>query len=345
MKKASTLTVCGILSLSMAASVLSGCGDKAVDGSQTAMVIDGEELSLGLANYFLRTEQAATYTQMKSMMAYFGGDQNHFWSTEGEDGLTYGEAMKNSLVTDISKRVEIRKHAEELGVSISEDDQKKLQDAASAFMEKNAEALERLGISLENVQEALELKTLETLSKPVITKDTDRNVSDEEAAQTTCTYVRLKKPDDAKEQETAKKQMEEILKQILDAPAASDLKEIASGVNEETYTAQYNFNKGAYDDENNVLDSAVKDVLKNLKENEVYDQVIEGESYYFIIRMDHLFDKEKTESKKESIIVQRENELYTTTVDGWIEGISTETKACWDKIVVDDSEIFTLPEQ
>lgn len=344
MKKTSTLAVCGILSLSMAAASLAGCGEKAVDGSQTAMVIDGEELSLGLVNYFLRTEQAATYTQMKSMMVYFGGDENHFWSTEGEDGITYGESLKDSMVTDLSKLLEIRKHAEELGVSISDDDQKKIQETAAAFMEKNADAMKKLGVTAENVEEALELKTLEILIKPVITKDTDRNVSDEEAAQTTCTYVRLKKPDDAKEQETAKEQMEEILKQIQEAPAGSDFKEIAAAVNEDCYTAQYNYNKGAYDDENNVLDGAVKDVLKKLKENEVYDKVIEGESYYFIVRMDHLFDKEKTDEKKNTIIVQRENELYTTTVDGWAEGISTETKECWDKIVVDDSEEYTLQE-
>lgn len=344
MRKTSTLAVCGILSLSMAASVLSGCGDKAVDGSQTAMIIDGEELSLGLANYFLRTEQATTYTQMKSMMAYFGGDENHFWSTEGEDGLTYGESMKETMVTEMTKLLAIRKHAEELGVSVSDEERQKIQEAAAAFMEKNAEAMEKLGVTVENVEEALELKTLEILIKPVIVKDADRNVSDEEAAQTTCTYIRLKKPDDVKDQETAKAQMEDILKQVQEAPAGSDCKEIATAVNEECYAAQYNYNKDAYDDENNVLDGAVKDVLKNLKENEVYDQVIEGESYYYIVRMDHLFDKEKTNDKKESIIVQRENELYTTTVDGWAEGMTAETKDCWDKLVVDDSEEYAVQE-
>ncbi len=342
MRKASTWTVCGVLSLAVAASVFSGCGDKPADGTETAMVIDGEELSLGLTNYFMRTEQAATYAQMKSMLAYFGGSENNFWSMEGEDGATYGETFKTSMLTDLTKLVEIRKHAEEQGVSVTEEEEQKIDEAAAAFMEKNAEAMKKLGVSQEHVKEALELKTLETKIRPVLIKDTDRKVSDEEAAQTTCTYVRLTKPEDETEAKEAKKQMEEILKQVLAAEAGADLGEIAKGVNEDSYSAQYSFDQGKYDDDSNVLDTAVKDVLKDLKENEVYDKVIEGESYYFIIRMDHLFDREKTDSKKESIISERENELYNTTVDGWTEGVEPETKACWDKIAVDDSVIYDL---
>lgn len=343
MKKASTLTVCGFLSVSMAASVLSGCGkDKAVDGTQTAMVIDGEELSLGLANYFLRTEQASTYAQMKSMLAYVGGDENHFWSLEGEEGVTYGESLKTSMITDLTKLVEIRKHAEELGVSVTEEEIQKIDEAAAAFMEKNEDALADLGVSAENVKEALELKTLETKTRPVIIQDTDRKVSDEEAAQTTCTYIRLSKPEDETEAAAAEEQMEEILKKVLAADAGADIGEIAEAVNEDCYSAQYAFNQGAYDDENNVLDSAVKEVLQKLDENEVYDQVIEGESYYFIIRMDHLFDREKTDSKKESIVSQRETELYNTTVEGWTDGVDAETEKCWDEITVDDSVIYDI---
>ncbi|MDO4491919.1 MAG: peptidylprolyl isomerase [Lachnospiraceae bacterium] len=342
MKKVNTITACGLLSVAMAASVFAGCGEKPVDGTQTAMVIDGEELSLGLVNYYLRTEQANTYAQMQGMMAYFGGDANNFWTMEGEEGVSYGQSFKDSIVTDLTKLVEIRKNAEELGVAVSEDEKQKIQETAAAFMEKNGQSMEKLGVTADHVQEALELKTLEVKIKPVVTADTDRKVSDDEAAQSTCTYVRLKKAEDEEANAAAKEQMEDILKQILDAGAGADMNAIAEAVNEECYSAQYNFNKGAYDDENNVLDGAVKDVLKNLKENEVYDQVIEGESYYFIIRMDHFFDKEKTEQQKETIIKERENELYTTTIEGWTEGIEPDFRDCWDKIAVDDSVIYTI---
>lgn len=341
MKKASTLAACGILSLTMAASALSGCGQKAVDGTQTAMVIDGEEISLGLANYFLRTEQAGTYYQMSGMLSYFGGDENTFWTLEGDEGVTYGESMKDSMVTDITKLVEIRKHAEELGVSVTDADKENIETAATAFMEKNAEVMEELGVSVDNVKEALELKTLEIRTKPEMIKDTDREVSDDEAAQSTCTYIRLAKSDDETEAADQKASMEEILKKVLAADKGSDIGEIAEEVNESCYSAQYAFNKGAYDDENNVLDSAVKEVLQTLGEDEVYDKVIEGESYYFIIRMDKFFDRDETDEKKESIITERETEKYNEVLDSWTEGITPETKSCWDKIVVDDSVKYT----
>lgn len=346
MKKFNTLAVCGALSVSMAASVLAGCGEKAVDGTQTAMVIDGDEISLGTANYILRTEQANTYAQMQGMMAYLGGgDGSSFWSLEGEDGVTYGASFKETTVENLTRLVEIRKHAEEQGVSVTDEEMQRIQDAAKAFTEKNAEAVKKLGVSEENVCEALELQTLEIKIKPQIVAAVDKVVSDEEAAQTTVTYIRLKKPDDEAELKTAKEQMEQILAKVKKADAGDDLKELSKAVNEEAYAAQYHYNKGAYDEESNVLETAVKDVLPDLKDGEVYDKVIDGTSYLYIIRLDHVFDKEKTEAQKETIVSQRENTLYEDTVSGWVEGITAETNDCWDKIVVDDEDPYVLPQQ
>ncbi|MDO4616024.1 MAG: hypothetical protein Q4B03_01035 [Lachnospiraceae bacterium] len=343
MKNVNTLAVTGVLSMAMAASLLAGCGSQEpADGTQTAMVIDGHEISLGLANYFLRTEQASTYAQMESMLAYFGGNGSDFWSTEEEEGVTYGESFKNSVVTDLTNLFEIQEHAEELGVSVSDEEQQQIEEAAAAFMEKNAEAMETLGVSIDNVIQALQLRTLETKIRPVVIEDVDREVSDEEAAQSSCTYIRLSIPDDETEAEEAKSQMEEILELVLNASDGEDIGEIAEEVNEDCYSAQYSFDQGAYDDESNVLDSAVKEVLQDLDENEVHDQVIEGESYYFIIRMDQLFDEEATESKKESIITERETEKYDSTIEEWTDGIEPETQKCWDDIVVDDSIIYTI---
>ncbi len=342
MNKANTLTVCGLLSLSMAASVLAGCGSQEpADGTQTAMTIDGEEISLGLANYLLRTEQASTWDQLQSMLAYFGGSGDDYWSTEDDDGVTYGESFKESVVSDLTTLIEIRNHAEELGVSVSDDEQQQIEEAAAAFMEKNADAMELLGVSEENVIEALQLRTLETKIEPVITEDVDREVSDEEAAQSSCTYIRLSIPDDAEEAETAKAQMEEILEAVLAASDGDDIGEIAEGINEDCYSAQYSYDQDDYSDDNNVLDSAVKAVLPDLEDGEIYDQVIEGESYYFIIRMDEYFDRDATDSKKESIVSQRETDLYDSIIQEWTDGIEAETESCWDEIEITDDIIYT----
>ena len=57
MKKAKAFAVCGILSLTLAAAGLAGCGGS-VDGTATALVINGEEVNTGTANFILRYEQA-----------------------------------------------------------------------------------------------------------------------------------------------------------------------------------------------------------------------------------------------------------------------------------------------
>lgn len=345
MKKVNKMVACGLLSLTMTASLLTGCGEKNLDGTQTALVIGGEDVSLGVANYFLRTDQADTYAQMQSMMAYFSSDGSTFWGLEAEDGITYAESFKQSEVDTITKLLALRNHADEYGVSVTEEDQAKIADTAAAFYEKNEALMTRCGVQVENVEEALALKTIEARMKTPMTADIDRNVSDEEAAQTTCTYIRLKKSDDDNEEETAlaKEHMQEILDAVLalDNPAEADLSELCKGMYEDSYSAQYHYNQGAYDEENNVLDEAIKAVLPDMKDGEVYPEVIEGEKYFFVVRMDHYFDREKTDDQKKTIISERETEAYNSMVDEWTSAMDKETKECWDKLEVSDKEILT----
>ena len=59
MKKAKVFAICGALSLTLAAAGMAGCsGETSVDGTATALVINGEEVNAGTANFILRYQQA-----------------------------------------------------------------------------------------------------------------------------------------------------------------------------------------------------------------------------------------------------------------------------------------------
>ena len=52
-----TAAVSGILTVSMAASMLAGCG-KHVNGTAAALIVHGEVVNVGTANFILRYQQA-----------------------------------------------------------------------------------------------------------------------------------------------------------------------------------------------------------------------------------------------------------------------------------------------
>ena len=60
MKRTSAKVVCSLLTAAIAVTGLSGCGGDStvVDGTQTALVINDEEINLGKANFMLRYQQA-----------------------------------------------------------------------------------------------------------------------------------------------------------------------------------------------------------------------------------------------------------------------------------------------
>ena len=63
----------------------------------------------------------------------------------------------------------------------------------------------------------------------------------------------------------------------------------------------------------------VIDVLRTLDDGELGPDVIETDTAYYVVRLNKKVDEEATEDKKESIITDRENELYTDTTQQWMD--------------------------
>ena len=341
MKAAKTAAICGIASLALAAAGLAGCGDT-VDGTKTALVINDEEINVGTANFYLRHQQAETANMMQN---YGMSTSDMMWDQTISDSQTYGESLKSNCQDSLVEMVLLRQHAEEYNVSLTDEETQKIDEAAQQVADANQDALKRIGATKDDVAQVLELYTYQQKMREPMIADTDREVSDEEAAQTTVTYARasLKGDDDAAltddEKAALKTEGEEILAQVKGSadPASADFSTIASSVGDD-----FTVSSPSYGSDDTIVEDAVKNAVAGMSDGQVYDGVLETDDYYYVLRLDHTFDPEATESEKESIITERENENYDSKLQGWMDASTVKTEPAWEDIRVTDKDIYIV---
>lgn len=198
MKRTSAKVVCGLLTAAIAVTGLSGCGGDStvVDGTQTALVINDEEINLGKANFMLRYQQATMVNYYQTMSSMFGQEYSLSFDalsdTSDEDSPTVGENLKADALTSIEQAFLMRQHASEYEVALTEEEITGAQEAAASFMESNdAETLTKLGITQEDIQDVIEVYAIQLKMHDPMIADVDTEVSDEEAQQSKISYVRV----------------------------------------------------------------------------------------------------------------------------------------------------------
>lgn len=350
MNKFKKASLCGVLAMAMMVSVFAGCGK--VDGTKTALAVGDEKISLGTAGFFLRYQQASTTYMLKQ----YGLSSGTFWSnqysaaTSSQDAMTYGDNLKNSVKDTIVQDVLLRAHASDYSVTIPDELATQIEDAAKTTYEKNQKKLDKMGVSQDNIKEVLELQTYQQLMFEPMTADTDTNVTDDEAKQSSITYARiaLTKTDsstgtttDATDDEKAtyKKELEELLTQVKDSGdvANADMKTMASNL-DSTNIACTTYSYGADD---TVMPDSVIDAANSLSDGEIYDGVIDTGDYYYLVRMDKTFDKDATESKKQDIVSQRKQTNYNKKLQEWKDAVQVVEESPWKKLEVNDTDAYT----
>ncbi len=165
----------------------------------------------------------------------------------------------------------------------------------------------------------------------------DTEVSDEEAAQTTITYVQVQdseeteestestdsesassdtaeSEDSEEESVDAQTQAQEVLDQVL-ASADADMDAIAQSVDENLNASTVSYSTN--DEEDTTVPDALKEAVSGLQDGEVVSSLVENEGSYYVVRLDQAFDEEATENQKDTIISERKQDLYDETIQGW----------------------------
>lgn len=327
------------------ASMLAGCGEKSLDGTKTVATVNGTEIPMGVLSLYTRQQQA----QMEAMYLSFMGSDVGIWDNEAEEGKTYGQQTVDQALADVELMYILKEKAADYKVEITEEDQKAIDEAAAEFMEDNTEeTLETLAVTEDQVKTLLELETYRERVHEKIIAEVDTEIPEDEVQQSSFTYVSISTSgeelteDDIKAKED---QAQEILDNMKEDPAA-DMDEIAKEIDESYSALSGTFTTNESDNEEIGEEAYPEEVitaLRSLDEGEVYDSVISTDTSCYVVRLDTKFDEEATESKKDSIISTRENNLYTEITDGWIDeaDIKVDDKV-FKTLTVSDSHGFTI---
>lgn len=324
---------CLAISVMACAVLAAGCANK-TDLNEAVAVINGEELPLGMAKFYAKIQQVTYETYYGSL---FGEDM---WSQSFDGTTTFGDSTREGVLEELKQMYIINQHAAEYNVSLSEEDNKKIEETAAKFMKDNSsDAKTAMGADEEQIKKFLSLYTVQSRVMNAILEGVDREVSDEEAAQKTISYVVLSAEGEADEEgNTAEPTEEELANKKAEATKLSE-DSIASGDFEATVTnAGLTSSKTSYknaEDEDASLDSAVLAAADELSDGETSD-VIETEDGFYVVNMVSTFDKDATETRKAEIISERESEYFENLYSGWEEASEiTINEKTWAKVQFD----------
>ena len=333
-----------------AAGMMTGCGNKKLDGTKTAVTVNKQEIPLGVVSLAARMQQAQAEAMYKMYLG--GGDDMSIWSTKmGDDSdETYGENAVTTSVESIEKMCLEKEHASEYDVEITEDEQKALEEAAKNFIAANSEeTIAELAVDEDMVKTFLELETYDVKMKEAIEATADIKLDEKEYQQMAFSYASVRVSGDNLTDDDIKTNKENIQKffdKVKEDPTA-DFSTLGDEISTDmtatsgtcpTYEEGDDSaaNGDAYPDD-------VRNALRKLEEGELNSESIKTDSIWYVVRLDSKDDENATDSKKESLTSTKKDDFYNDTTDGWVKkaDIKEESKLI-KKIKITDNHSFTI---
>ena len=308
------------------------------------------DIPLGVVSLYAREQQQQTTTMY---LNYMGSADNIWDQTAGDDSdETYGDQAVTSSLESVEKMYILKEKAADYNVELTDDDEAAIADAASQFMAANSEeTIKELAVTEDQVKTLLELQTIQKKMYDPVVAEGKITVSDDEANQTTFTYVSISTSGDDitdEEKKTKKEQAQEILDKMKEDPTA-DMSEIAKGVDDSYSAVQGNFTTKESEDEDEDSGSEaypdeVLKVLRGLKDGEVADNIIETDTGYYVVRLDKINDEDATASKRESLQNSKENTYFTDTTAKWLDEADVKAvKKVLKTLKITDKHTFMAP--
>ena len=320
-KRAVILLLAGLL----AAGSLTGCGS--LEDSDVVATVNDTDITAGVANFLAR------YTQAQYETYYAGYMGDDMWSGEGEDGETYQDTVKDSILDSLENMYLMEQHMDEYEVSLSDEEKNAIKEAASEFDSANGlSEKEKVSGSTDNVERVLELLTIQKKVQDAIEAGADTEVSDEEAAQKSMQYVVF--PFTSTDEEGNSVDLTDEEKAELKTTAESFAAGAAGAADFAAYAAQQGQTSqdATFDGETTTLPTQLVEAADALGEGETTG-LVEGDNGYYVARVTSLLDREATDAKKQEIVSQRQQELLDDTIDGWREDADIEVhEKVWDKV-------------
>ena len=335
-KKAAVLTAAGVL----AATAVTGCSGSINTDAVVATVGD-DEISLGVANFYARMTQGQYETYYASMMGTTG---DAMWTQEAGEDQTYEESVKDGLLENLENMYLISQHAADYEVSLTEEEEDAIAEAAAQFDEDNTdEAKETVSGYRKDIEEFLRLATIQTKMDSKMREGVDEEVSDEEAAQKAMQYVFFSYTitDDSgntteltdEEKESLKTDAQSLVDRVN---AGEDISTVAEELGQTAYDLTFDSESTSPNED---LIAAV-DAFET--EGQVTD-VIEADDGLYVGRLTSLLDRDATDQKKTSIVEERRQQQYDSLLEEWRNDTDIKVdEKVWDKVDFEDTGVTII---
>ncbi len=308
LKKLAAICLAGVLCLT----AFTGCGANADD---TIATLGDQKVTYGVANFMCKYQKAALDDVY---ISYFGAS---VWDTDlYGNGVTMEDDLKTYVMDTLHEIYTLKAHMEEYGVTITDEEKAKIEEAAKAFMAANSEeALEEMGATEEIVIEVLTLYTIEVKMYNAITAEANTDISDEEANMRGYSVIKMDLTGTYNETGTLVEYTEEEIAAIKDDALKMSLDLKAMTLEEVAESYGYKVTSGTYSTyEETTLDKDLVTALAVLEEGQVSDMIETKDAIYFV-RVDADTDEKATEAKRETILAQRKADLYSEKLATWQE--------------------------
>lgn len=326
-KKLATVLLCGMLAVT----------------SFTACSFNGSTILMGRLSdteVFRIGDNICTLPELK---VYLTTAQKQYENVLGVDmwerdfgGITLESYLKENILGQIAQIKTMTLLAEEYKITLSEEEEKKVAEAAKKYFSSlNEKEKEYLGINEETIAKLYREYALANKVYEEITKNVDTEVSDDEARKITVQQILFSfDEEDADSQKSEQyKKATEVMKQVK--AEGADFREIAEG-NSQDETIEYTFGKGEKEE-------AIETAAFNLETNEISD-IIETSYGYVIMKCISNFDREETDANKAAIVEKRKTEAFDAVYDEFVNRQASQfNDKLWEEITfTEDVEITNM---
>lgn len=335
-KRAAVLAMAGVFGTTC----MTGCSGS-LDTDAVVATVGGEDVTLGVANFYARMQQGQYETYYAGMM---GTTPEEMWSQEYTEGTTLEDETKDGVLEMLEDLYVISQHADEYEVALTEDEEKAISDAAAQFDADNTdEAKEAVSGYRKDVEKLLELLTIQNKMEKPMKEGVDEEVSDEEAAQKSMQYVYF--PFTTTDDSGNSTEMTDEEKEDLRSAAQDFDDQVKDGEDFESAaeSADVEVRTTTFDSESTSPDAdliAAADALE--AEGDVTD-VIETDSGLYVARLTSLLDRDATDQEKQNIVEQRRQDQYDSLLEDWRDAADiTVNEKVWAKVDFEDQGVTII---
>lgn len=286
---------------------------------------------------------------LPEIMIYLTNTQDQYESVFGKeiwktnlDGVTLEENVKETVLAQLAQVKTMNLLAEKHGVTLDEEEQRKVQEAAAAYYASlNETERDVLQADEETIEKLYAEFALANKVYEYIIKDINPEISDDEARTITVQYVLIKtytRDGTGKRIEYSESAKEDALRQ---AREILEMARVEDADFEELVLQYSEGEKGSYSFGKGETDAAFEEAAFNLETGEI-SGIVETSYGYNIIKCINTFNREETDENKVKIVEKRREEVFGQEYDAFITSLTrTLNEPLWKQVTFIENEEVT----